>query len=204
MTNEIIEATTNAYGAVTETQEVLVELGKQLKSTLHLLDKEFEKQNVQLAHAMETIALNEKYYRDTLHMTELSRGLSVQDKLDLFELLETAVSVRRQGKDFLTSLGLPVADVGALFTQKVGDIPRINPNKMPTIDNNYRAHAKVKKSITYMPLKLNKLSRTSENRIYNMRTNNGTLQANTITRFVLSRKKQKSKFKAIKFREGTV
>lgn len=186
MNKDVMTTTVQIISEYEAEQQAIHEDLQQVEALLEKLEERTKSQKARFQSALHVLSDNERYYRDALHLTELTDNLSVADELAIFRQLKEATAVRRIGKDMLQKVGLDPQSIMKIYAGTCSKIAHTKVNEVPVARFTERTASAVghmKKTLT--DLKNNKgfdvsLQEVADTRYYCARSPEGSPQLETI------------------------
>lgn len=196
---QVKEQTETLYKGIQERQLIIENKLAHYKNLNVELTNLLAIQNRDIAESTTLASDNEKLYRDSMHLLELSENLSVSDKLQLMDILKLSVDTRRGAKDLLTFLGVSLSDVSSMFTGQAEHIRHAPTNKIPLMTRLGALRSDLVKEQSGLRNHVGQVKHRNiaDVRRYRVKSRGTLLQKQVVSSFIRNTKKQDKKFQSI-------
>lgn len=200
---QVKENTETLYTDIQERQLLIERKLAQYKNLNAELANLLALQNKDITESTTLASDNEKLYRDSMHLLELSENLSVSDKLQLLDILKLSVDTRRGAKDLLTFLGVSLSDISNMFTGQAEHIRHTPTNKIPLMGKLGALRADLVKEQSGLRNHISQVTHRdiADVRKYRVKSRGALLQKQVVASFIRNTKKQDKKFQSIVLEE---
>ena len=190
MNNTIIAETSLLVSEYEDTQKEIEESFRQVVALIKEIETKASGQKQRFNQALKIIEDNERFYRDSLHLVELSEDLSVADELLIYRQLKEATKVRRIGKDMLQHTGLTTLEITRMFSGQSNHIGHLKRTDVPVI----RSTEKLASALSHIQTTISQvtdkkdfqlsLCEYSGERYYRVRSRKGGIRIKAINRTI--------------------